>query len=207
MTVDSKQIIMSDLEDLQSRRRRHFGLALVLAIAVVGTAVALGVRPDLLNQPPLQLVAQAVLWLVCLVLFPAIGVGLWFPRRRTRVALAITGVAAMVVATTGWPRVAHGSGTHGSWAGLDPCIATVLASGVLLLALGILSGAFVQRRRATSVYWVAAGLSLAALDLVTWMCPDRGLKHVLPSHLGGASLLMVLALLVGLWVHRQGRAP
>ncbi len=206
MTIDAKHIIESDLQDLQTRRRRHFGLALVLAIAATGTAVALGVRPDLLQQPPLQLVAQAVLWLLCLVLFPAIGVGLYFPGRWTRIVLALTGVTAMVVATTGWPRVAHGGANHGSWAGLDPCLLTVLASGTLLLALGVFSGAFVQRRRATSVYWVAAGLSLAALDLVTWMCPLNGLQHVLPSHFGGAGLLLVLAVLVGLWVHRQARA-
>jgi hypothetical protein len=77
--------------------------------------------------------------------------------------------------------------------------------GVLLLGLGFISGAFVQRRRASSVFWVAAGLSLAALNVATWHCPITGLLHVVPGHLGGAALLLVLAAVVGMWAHRRAR--
>jgi hypothetical protein len=197
---DAFDAICSDLTHTQKARRAHFLPALMLAaITVIGTLVTLSVRPDLLHQPPAQLALQAVLWVLCLVVMPAIGVGLLFVGRKARIVLALVAVATAVAATTGWPLAPH----PGGHAGVDGCLSVVLGTGALLLGIGFLSGAFIQRRRVTAVFWVAAGLSLAALNLVTWHCPQSGLMHVLPSHLGGAVLLLAVAVAVGIVAHRR----
>jgi hypothetical protein len=197
---DAFDAIVEDLTRTQTARRVHFLPALMLvAITVIGTLVTMSVRPDLLEQPASQLALQAVLWVMCLIVMPAIGVGLVFPGRRTRIVLAALAVATAVAATTGWPMSPHG----GDSGGVDRCMTLVLGTGVLLLGIGFLSGAFIQRRRVTSVFWVAAGLTLAALNLVTWHCPQSGLMHVLPSHLGGAMLLLLVAGAVGILAHRR----
>jgi lysylphosphatidylglycerol synthetase-like protein (DUF2156 family) len=201
---DAYAAIVADLECSRRAKRAHFLPALTLAaITVAGTLVTMSVRPDLWQQPPAQLAMQAVLWVLCLVVMPAIGVGLLFPGRRTRVILAIVAVATAIAATTGGPFVPHAGG-HG---GMDRCLTIVVGTGVLLLGIGFLSGAFVQRRRMTGVFWVAAGLSLAALNIVTWHCPQSGLMHVLPSHLGGAALLLAVAVIVGIVSHKKTRCP
>jgi hypothetical protein len=197
------ELICADLEAQRRRKRAHFVPALLLAgIVVVGTIVAFGARPDLLEQPPGQLALQVVLWVACLFVFPAIGVGLLFPGRLTRIVLAVGAVAMTVVATTGWPfadpdLIAH---THGSFGG---CVSLTLGMGLLLLGIGFVSGAFVQRRRLSAVFWVGAGLSLMALNLVTWHCPQSGLLHVLPSHVGAAGVLLVVAVVVGIVARRS----
>lgn len=200
---DALSAICADLERCQKAKRTHFLPALTLAaITVVGALVTMSVRPDLWQQPPAQLALQGLLWILCLVVMPAIGVGLLFPGRGARVLLALVAVATAVAATTGWPLAPHPGG-HG---GVDRCLTMVVGAGVLLLGIGFLSGAFIQRRRVTAVFWVAAGLSLAALNLVTWHCPQSGLMHVLPSHLGGAALLLSIAVVVGIVSHRRARA-
>lgn len=200
---DAFDAIVEDLTRKQKHKRAHFLPALMLtAIIVVGALVTMSVRPDLMRQPPAQLAMQMLLWVICLVVMPAIGVGLLFPGRRVRVLLAFAAVAAAVAASTGWPMAPHPEGPGG----VDRCIAVVLGTGALLLGIGFLSGAFVQRRRMASVFWVAAGLTLAALNLVTWHCPQSGLMHVLPSHVGGASLLLLVALGVGMLAHRRDKS-
>ena len=57
----------------------------------------------------------------------------------------------------------------------------------------------------SSVFWIAAGLTLAALNVVTWHCPESGLMHVLPSHVGGAAMLLGVAMVAGIAIHRRGR--
>ena len=199
---DAYAAIVADLECSKRAKRAHFLPALTLAaITIAGTLVTMSVRPDLWQQPPAQLAMQAVLWVLCLIVMPAIGVGLLFPGRRTRVLLALVAVATAIAATTGWPLVPHAGG-HG---GMDRCLTIVVGTGALLLGIGFLSGAFVQRRRMTGVFWVAAGLSLAALNIVTWHCPQSGIMHVLPSHLGGAALLLAVAVIVGFLSHRRSR--
>jgi len=200
--MDARELIEQDLKRVQRVRRRHFAIALVAVVAVTASAVLLAARPDLLTQPPAQLAAQATLFVLCLLLFPAIGVGLWFPRPAVRVLLMVVAVFAVLVGTTGWPLPSHG-GHHPGPAGLEGCVLVVLGAGGLFLALGLLSGAFLQRRRRSSVFWVAAGLAFAALDLVTWMCPEQGLRHVLPAHIGAAAALLVIALVAGLFAHRS----
>jgi hypothetical protein len=194
----AKDLICADLEAQQRRKRAHFVPALLLAgIVVVGSIVAFGARPDLLQQPPGQLVLQILLWGACLFVFPAIGVGLFFPGRVTRIVLAVGAIAMTVVATTGWPFAERNllDHAHDGWGG---CVTLTLGMGILLLCIGFLSGAFVQRRGLSAVFWVGAGLSLMALNVITWHCPQSGLLHVLPGHLGAAVVLLVLAVVVGI---------
>ncbi len=86
---------------------------------------------------------------------------------------------------------------------IDSCLVMLVIFGIGLLALGLFSGAFVQRRRPSAIYWVAAGVTLAALSTVTWHCPKTGAEHVMPNHLGGALALMLLACVVGFVAHRR----
>lgn len=200
--MDAREVIEADLRRVQRIKRRHFSIALVAAVALSAAVVLLHARPDLLDQPPAQLVAQGVLFVLCLVVFPAIGVGILFPSTPVRIGLVLVAIAAVLVGTTGWPLPAHG-GYHPGLAGLEGCVLVVLGAGGALVALGLFSGAFLQRRRRSSVFWVAAGLAFAALDLVTWMCPEQGLTHVLPAHIGAAVALLVIALVAGAIAHRQ----
>ena len=202
---DAYEAILSDLNKTQTSRRKHFLPALsVVAIVVIGFFVVMHTRPDLLEQPIGMLLLQCALWVLCLLVMPAIGVGLLFPSRRARLAIALAAVVCAVAATTGWPFTPHVP--HGGEGGFDRCLTVVLGTGVLLLGVGFLSGAFIQRRRMTSVFWVAAGLTLAALNVVTWHCPESGLMHVLPSHVGGAAMLLGIAVIAGIAIHRRGRS-
>lgn len=195
------EAIRAELGRLQQERRAHFRPALLLSVvAVAALLVVLGVRPDLLQLSPARLAVQVVLWVLCLLVFPALGVGILFVGRKTRFALAISAVALTIVASTGWPFTAAEPHTHGG-ASLG-CFSVTLASGIALLGIGVLSGAFVQRRKMAAVFWIAAGLSLVALNVITWHCPASGMLHVLPSHLGGAVVLLGLAALVG-WIVRR----
>ena len=200
---DAFSAIVADLQRTQRGKRTQFLPALALAaITVIGTLVTVSIRPDLLTQPPAQLAMQGLLWVLCLVVMPAIGVGLVFPSGRTRVVLAIVAVATAIAATTGFPFAPHVSGQ----AEMDRCVSVVIVAGAVLLGIGFLSGAFVQRRRMTAVFWVSAGMSLASLNLVTWHCPQSGLMHVLPSHVGGAVIMLGAAVLVGVLAHRRSRS-
>lgn len=207
--IDALEAITQDLTALGREKRRHFAPALLLAMAVVVAGlVMMGVRPDLLSQPPWQVGIQIVLWVLCLVVFPAVGLGLIFPGRSARICLALAGVAIMVLASVGWPQGlgALGTGAVDFGSAVGGCLMLVVGSGILLVAVGVLSGAFVQRRRTSAVYWVVAGLSLAALNLSTWVCPNTDLVHVFVSHLGGTALLLGLALIVATVAHRWQRA-
>lgn len=176
------------------------GLSLV---AIIAPLIIFGVRPDLLHQPPAQLAVQALLWVLCLVVFPAIGVGLLFVGRAARYALAATAIGLSIVAATGWPFAEAATTAHVHAGGFPRCLPVTLAVGGLLVVIGVLSGAFVQRRRVTAVFWLAAGMALVALNVVTWHCPQSGTLHVVPSHLGGAVMLLALAAVVGVWARRR----
>lgn len=198
--VDAAALIVADLCVEQSRRRRHFVPALIIAmIAVAGPMLIVGVRPDLLAQPAWQLVLQCLLWLLCLIVFPAIGLGLLFPARGTRIALAGGAALLTVLATLGVPAGFTAGHGHSGVA----CSLLIGFYALAVLLMGLLSGAFVQRRRASAVYWIAAGISLTALSAITWQCPDTGVAHVLPSHLAVAAGLMIATSIVGILVHRR----
>lgn len=201
--MDAAKLIAADLESQQRRRRRHFLPALGIVVLTVGGAMVLmGLRPDLLEQPWWQLAIQCVLWLLCLGVFPAIGLGLLFPSRGVRIGLAAGAVGLTVLATLGLPSAAmFEPDTHG---GLGCSVMIAIYAGVVLV-MGLLSGAFVQRRRTAAVYWIAAGVALTGLTAITWQCPVTGASHVLPSHLGVAVGLMVATSLVGVLAHRRLR--
>lgn len=201
--IDAAKLIMADLESRQRERRRHFVPALaIVVLAVGGPMLLMGLRPDLLDQPWWQLGLQCVLWLLCLVVFPAIGLGLLFPGRTARVALAASAVGLTVFATLGIPRpdMFQPDGHGGAGCGM---LITVYAGIVLLM--GLLSGAFVQRRKVAAVYWIAAGVALTGLTAITWQCPLTGAAHVVPSHLGVAAALMLGTSWIGALAHRRWR--
>ncbi|MEZ4454306.1 MAG: hypothetical protein R3B09_32940 [Nannocystaceae bacterium] len=207
--LDAHALITGDLARQRRARRRHFVPALLLVLLVVGAALAItGVRGDLLHQPPWQLALQIALWGLCLLVFPAIGLGLLFPGRGARFALAVAAVFVTVAAAIGQEAGAldfasfghHLAGEHGFGCGV-----VLILAGVIILAIGLISGAFVQRRRPAAVYWITAGVTLAALNTVTWHCPATGLAHVLPGHLGAATLLLVLASVIAVIAHLRQR--
>ncbi|KIG18170.1 hypothetical protein DB30_01674 [Enhygromyxa salina] len=203
-TIDAARLIVADLESGQRQRRRHFLPALaIVTLAVGGAMLMMGLRPDLLAQPWWQLVLQCLLWVLCLIVFPAIGLGLMFPSRGVRIGLAAGAVGLTLAATLGVPHFqAMGADVHFHLGGGCGLMITVYATMVLLM--GLLSGAFVQRRKATAVYWISAGISLTALTAITWQCPMTGAAHVVPSHLGVAAGLMLGTSLIGVFVHRRG---
>lgn len=205
--IDLGALIVADLDRRRREKRRHFLPALLLVVLFVGGSLAIiGVRPDLLSQPSWQLALQLALWVLCFLVFPAIGLGLLFPRRTTRVLLAVIAIAASVFAAVGQglsdlaSLSDHLAGEHGFGCGV-----VLILAGVIILAIGLISGAFVQRRRPAAVYWITAGVTLAALNTVTWHCPATGLAHVLPGHLGAATLLLVLASVIAVIAHLRQR--
>lgn len=193
--LDAAQWISADLGRVQRERRAHFAPALWLSIvAVAASLVAMGVRPDLWSQPWPPLVGQVVLWVVCLLVFPAIGVGLLFPSRPLQIGIIAVGVLGTLGSTIHWPVDA------GSLDRSAGCFGLTVGVGLLLLGIGLVSGAFVARRRSSAVVWIAAGLALAALNVVTWHCPQTGLAHVATAHLASAAGLIVAATIAGLWI-------
>lgn len=205
MSLDAARLIAADLQLARRGRARHFVPALLLSLLVVGGFLVLtGLRPDLWQQPLAQLLAQLAVWALCLVALPAVGLGLWFPPRALRVVLVIAAVLAALLAALG-PDLAALLAGQGQGPRLDYCVQAMVGSGFVVLAIGVLSGAFAARRRASSALWVSGGLSLMALDAVVWHCPSDDAGHNLYSHLGAAALLMVLASVAGLIVHRRQR--
>ena len=74
---DVAQVILKDLETKQRDRRRHFLPALFIVVLALGGGFLLtGMRPDLLEQPWWQLALQCLLWVLCLIVFPAIAMAL-----------------------------------------------------------------------------------------------------------------------------------
>lgn len=204
--LDAAALIIGDLQNLQRERRRHFLPALLVAvIAVGGGMVMMGLRTDLLHQPWWQLGVQCVLWLLCLIIFPAIGLGLLFPSRGARIGLAASAVGLTLLATLGVPHE-HGALFDDPHFGAG-CGMMIAIYATMVLLLGLLSGAFIQRRKTSAVYWISAGISLTALTAITWQCPMTGAAHVLPSHLGVAASLMIGTSLIGILVHRRNIAP
>lgn len=199
--IDAAKLILADLEQQKQRRRRHFLPALAIVVLAVGGAMlVMGLRPDLLEQPWWQLLLQCVLWLLCLIVFPAIGLGLLFPSRGVRIGLAAGAVGLTVLATLGLPSPAmFAPDDHG---GLG-CSVMITIYATVVLLMGLLSGAFVQRRKAAAVYWIAAGVALTGLTAITWQCPVTGASHILPRHLGVAAGLMIATSIVGVLMRRR----
>jgi hypothetical protein len=195
--LDAFAAITADLERQQRSKRRHFTPALLFAIAIAVVLLAVvGVRADLLDQPPWQLVIQTASWVVCLIVFPALGIGLWFPPRWARVAIAIAGIGLSVLAALGWPP-------QDGDPGAGPCAVVLVGAGALFLGIGATSGAFAQRRARSSGFWIAAGIGLTALAAITWMCPNACGRHVALMHVAPTAALVVLGVVLGLVLHRK----
>lgn len=210
MSHDARALILADMADLRRDRRRHFAPALVLVLITLGGFFLLsGLRPDLWAQPAWQLGLQLATWLLCLVALPAIGLGLWFPARGWRALLALAAVGAAVGAALGpgLMDMVQGTGPERQALRVDPCVTATFVEGGLVFAIGVLSGAFVQRRGRGGALWLSGGIALVALDAVVWHCPSLDLWHNLQSHLGAALGLLALAAVGGLLVHRRGRGP
>ena len=196
---DVRALIVADLEREQKGRRRHFLPALAIAVlSVLTMLMMMGIRPDLMQQPLSVLAPYIVLWVTCLIALPAIGVGIWFPPRWLRVVLVIAAVGLTIVTSLGLAS----PGEDLRFA-VDHCSVFVMVFGAMLLGLGVLSGAFAQRKGRAAIYWVAGGVSLTALQTLTTQCPVTGVSHIATNHLGGAALLLSLAAAVGYWAHRQ----
>jgi len=203
---DVQPLILGDLRELRRERRRHFMPALVLVLITLGGFFLLsGLRPDLWHQAGWQLGLQLATWLLCLVALPAVGLGLWFPDRVTRGVLVLAALAAAIGAALGpgLMDMVQGTGPERTGVRLDACMTATFLEGGLVFAIGVLSGAFLQRRGRGSALWLSGGIALMALDAVVWHCPSQDLWHNLQSHLGAALLLLALAAVAGLIVHRR----
>jgi len=194
--------IGADLEAAAKAKRRHFLPATVGAISLILALLGMaGVREDFMELPLWRQFALGGSWVICGLLFPAVGVGLWFPGRLARISLAVAGVLLPLSALVGWPL------GHDEPHAAAPCGMALVILGSGLVGIGALSGAFAQRRSIGSTTWVAAGLTLAALATTGWVCPTDEGAHILWGHLLPAVGFAALALALGRWLHeRQRRA-
>ncbi|MCB9752757.1 MAG: hypothetical protein H6713_22610 [Myxococcales bacterium] len=204
--IDAKALIDEDLAALQQERRRHFVPALVVALgALLLAAVLSGVRGDMFSQPAWKVALQIAVWVQCLLVLPAIGLGLIFPGRAARVGVvglaAVTTLLAGVGMPTELPSVTS-MVTHAVSDGFG-CVAYVFGAGLALLALGYFSGAFVQRRRSQAVLWVTAGIAMATLDAVTWHCPATDPTHTISTHVGAAVVILVITSVLAIVIHAR----
>lgn len=196
---DVAAAITRDLEARRRERRRFFAPALLIALLIVGGALtATGLRGDLWHQPPLQIALQMAVWTLCFGVLPAIGLGLVFPGPAARLVVVLAAVGATLGTTVGAPL------SEVSGLGLQ-CGVFVLVVGLVLVGLAALSGAFAQRRRTSTVLWIAGGIALAALETVTWHCPADGRDHVLVGHLAATLVLLVLAAALAAITHARQR--
>lgn len=203
MKFDALEAIGSDLSAASREKRRHFLPAVAGAMALVlGLLAMAGIRDDFAQLPLWRQISLGGSWIVGGLLFPAVGVGLWFPGRATRSLLAVLGIALPLAAVVGWPP---GSDPPHS---AVPCGVALAVLGGALLGVGTLSGAFAQRRSASATAWVAAGLTVAAMATTSWICPVDAVPHLAWGHLGPALALSLLALSLGRWLHgRQRLSP
>lgn len=200
MKPDVLRAIEADLDAAAAQKRRHFLPALIGAISLITALVAMaGVREDFGGMPLWRQTALGGSWVVCGLLFPAVGVGLWFPRRGARIGLVAAGIALPLAAVVGWPL------GHEEAHAAAPCGIALLVLGAGLVGIGALSGAFAQRRSVGSSAWVATGLTLAALATTSWVCPvDEG-DHLTWGHLVPGLVFAAIAVGLGRWLHERQR--
>jgi hypothetical protein len=206
--IDARRLIAGDLQVQRKERAIHFRVALALAVAIPAALIAVtGLRHDLLGQPTWLIAAQLLVWGLALGALPAIGLGLWFPGRVARVVLGAVAATAAVLVAAGPELVGPSelAGPAGRGLHFDYCTRLTLGSGALVLAVCALSGAFAIRRRPEASLWISAAVVLIAVNTTAWHCYLTGLDHTLPSHLGSGVLLLLLAGLLGVYLHRRQR--
>jgi hypothetical protein len=198
--MDVGAAIEVDLRGALRERRRFFAVALASAVVICGaTLAAIGTRGDLWAQPRGLLVLQVAVWILGLGVLPSVGIGLIFPRRAALICAAIGSVGVGIIAS-----VASEMATLGGL-GLS-CAALVLMVGAALVGVAAVSGALTQRERVSSALWVAGGVSLTSLGLITWHCAPGSWSHLLVGHLGATAALLVIAGGLAVIVHRRQRA-
>jgi len=194
----TRDAIEADLVALQRERRRHFMPAFVAWLCVAGVVFGFaGIRGSLLFQPWWQISAQIGVWVLCLGILPAVGLGVMFPSRATKLFIIIGALALTTLGSFDW-RVSGSGPWH-----LGPCFLLQTVVGVSLLAIGGWSGAFAQRVHAAAGFWIASGIALAALNTSTWHCADTTLGHVVPNHIGGGVAMLLCAAILGNLLHRR----
>ena len=202
--VDAARLITADLATDRRARAQHFRAAAVLAVVAPGLVLfAVGARPDLLAQPPWILALQLLVWALALAALPALGLGLWFPRRAARIVLGLAAALAGLVVALG-PALLDMSHEAMFDHGLA-CASLTLALGALLLAICAVSGAFAQRRRRVAALWLAAAVALVGVDTIAWHCPVTDTGHTVTGHLGAGVVTLLIAGLVGAALHRRQR--
>lgn len=201
-TLDAHSLIYGDLARRHQQRRRHFVPAVVMLLGIFATmGVLVGVRSNLLEQPLWQIAAQSMLWLICLFVLPAVGLGLSFPARPARVAVVSAAVLLAVLSTLGWPL-----GPLEGDAQIGGCAVMIAGYAAAIFGLGAFSGAFSQRRSSSSAYWIAGSISLAALNAVNWHCPMGGGSHALFNHIGASLVVLGGVCASGFFIHRLSRS-
>jgi hypothetical protein len=200
MKRDVFDAIGADLSAAQTEKRRHFVPATIGAISLSLALVAMaGIREDISELGLWRQIAFGASWIVCGFLFPAVGIGIWFPRRVTRLSLIAAGVVLPLCAVLGGPQAQE----HPHPAG--PCGLALVVLGIGLVGIGALSGAFAQRRAKGSTIWVAAGLTLAGVTTTSVVCPVDEPGHLLWGHVIPGLGFMVAAIVLGRWVHARQR--
>ncbi len=192
--------IGADLSAAAAEKRRHFVPALLGGACLVAVLLMMaGIREDFAQMPTWRQIALGASWVVCGLLFPAVGIGLWFPGRGSRIALVGAGLAAPLFAVVGWPL---SDAPHPA----APCGIALVMLGAGLVGIGALSGAFAQRRAASSTAWVAGGLTLAALTTTSWICPVDEVMHVATGHLLPGLVFAGIAVGLARWLHARQRS-
>jgi hypothetical protein len=101
----------------------------------------------------------------------------------------VTTTIALASTATLWP--AHGPVEP---ARLEPrCLMAVGMVGAVALAATMLTGAFLQCRRASTKTWLAGSIAVLSLVATVWMCSEPGVVHMLTSHIGAALLVALVA--------------
>lgn len=199
--VDAVSVITRDLGRLHKRRRQRLVVVgIASTLAVVGMLASVGARPDWLEQPLSRLVVHAIVVGLGLVVFPAIGFGLLFPRPKTRYVLVAAAVLAGVAVALAWPP------SRASTAALTSnlsCMLVTATTGLVLLVIGLVGRVFRERPSGAGVFWLAASLYLLCSNAIACHCPNEHWTHTLPSHLAAALLMGLGAAAIGSILPRQ----
>src|SRR5688572_1569842 len=139
-SFDALSTISHDLDRQRRSRGRHFFRAwLIGATFLLVLTSVIGWRSDWPSQSGWRVIAQLCSLAFGLVLFPAIGVGLWFPTFRSRLGLVTVGLGTTAIASLTCLQVAEDAGFGG------PCPLLVWFAVGLLFSVGLGSGAFTAR--------------------------------------------------------------
>ena len=190
--------INAELAALGLRRRRRFGLALVIWFgATAGVALGVGSTGDVASPVLFGVLLAALGLLGALAL--ALAFGLVFPRPATLRRAVIVGLAAGMAAVAGMSGEAQSAGGSGAMClGEGTALTFVAVLGVLWAGRG-----GVARRHGPIGALLGLGSATAGVAMLQVLCPDRSLGHLLLWH-GG---VLVTGLLLAAVLHRMMPGP